>query len=298
MHFLTSPVVIGTLPAGKSVVVTYTVMVNVGTTAPTISNQGTVSGSNFSNVLTDRSQRGRHDPTVTQVQQPPTVVNIAQSVNEDAVLTFSAAIFDAGFVDPNEAPNAAMDILQSVQITSLPTNGTLNVALNAIIPRASLGTLTYTPNSNYNGSDSFGWNGSDGTVFAASPALVNITVNPVNDVPSFTKGSDQTVLEDAAAQTVPGWATNISPGPADESGQVVDFIVTNNNNPLFSVQPAVSATGTLTYTPALNANGTAIVSVRIHDNGGTTPGVDTSAIQTFNINVTAVNDEPTLNAIR
>ena len=44
-----------------------------------------------------------------------------------------------------------------------------NVALNAIIPRASLGTLTYTPNSDYNGSDSFGWNGSDGTVFAAAP---------------------------------------------------------------------------------------------------------------------------------
>ena len=129
------------------------------------------------------------------------------------------------------------------------------------ILRANIGTLTYTPNPDYNGPDSFGWNGSDGTAFAASGALVNITVNPVNDVPSFTKGADQTVLEDAGAQTVPGWATNISPGPANESSQVVDFIVTNNNNPLFSVQPAVSATGTLTYTPALNANGTAIVSV-------------------------------------
>ena len=299
MHFLTSPVVIGTLPAGKSVVVTYTVTINVGTTAPTISNQGTVSGSNFSNVLTDDpTVAGGANPTVTQVQQPPVVANIAQSVNEDAVLTFSAAMFDAGFSDPNQAPNAAMDILQSVQITSLPTNGSLNVALNTIIPRASLNTLTYTPNSNYNGADSFGWNGSDGTVFAASGALVNLTVNPVNDVPSFTKGPDQTVLEDAGAQTVPGWATNISPGPANESSQVVDFIVTNNNNPLFSVQPAVSATGQLTYTPALNANGTAIVSVRIHDDGGVlNGGVDTSAIQTFNINVTAVNDAPTLDAI-
>ena len=102
MHFLTSPVVIGTLPAGKSVVVTYTVMVNVGTTAPTISNQGTVSGSNFANVLTDDpTVAGTANPTVTQVQQPPTVANIAPSVNEDAVLTFSAAMFDAGFSDPN-----------------------------------------------------------------------------------------------------------------------------------------------------------------------------------------------------
>jgi hypothetical protein len=31
---------------------------------------------------------------------------------------------------------------------------------------------------------------------------------------------------------------------AGEVGQLVDFIVTNDNNPIFSVQPAVSATGT------------------------------------------------------
>ena len=234
MHFLSTAVTIPTLPPSKSVVITYMVNIPVSS-APTFSNQGTVTANGGINVLTDDpTVAGTANPTVTQVQQPPTVANIAQSVNEDAVLTFTAAMFDAGFSDPNQAPNAAMDILQSVQITSLPTNGTLNVALNAIIPRASLGTLTYTPNPDYNGSDSFGWNGSDGTVFAASPALVNITVNPVNDVPSFTKGPDQTVLEDAGAQTVRGWATNISPGPANESGQAVDFIVTNNNNPLFS----------------------------------------------------------------
>ena len=223
MHFLTSPVVIGTLPAGKSVVVTYTVMVNVGTTAPTISNQGTVSGSNFANVLTDDpNAAGSANPTVTRVQQPPTVANIAPSVNEDAILTFAAANFDAGFSDPNS--DAPADILQILRITSLPANGDLKLGAAIIttvptdVARASIGTLTYTPDPDYNGPDSFGWNGSDGTAFAASGALVNITVNPVNDVPSFTKGPDQTVLEDAGAQTVVGWATNISPGPANESG--------------------------------------------------------------------------------
>ena len=40
------------------------------------------------------------------------------------------------------------------------------------------------------------------------------------------------------------------------------------------------------------------MTVRIHDDGGTANGgVDTSADQTFTITVTAVNDEPTLNAI-
>ena len=67
---------------------------------------------------------------------------------------------------------------------------------------------------------------------------------------------------------------------------MVDFIVTNNNNGLFSVQPAVSASGTLTYTGATGMDGVATVSVRIHDNGGTASGgVDTSAIQTFTITV-------------
>src|SRR5207302_58624 len=119
-----------------------------------------------------------------------------------------------------------------------------------------------------------------------STATSTITVTAVNDPPSFTKGADQTVNEDSGAQSVSNWATAISAGPADESGQMLNFIVTNNNNALFSTQPAVSATGVLTYTTATNTTGTASVNVRIHDNGGTTNGgVDTSAIQTFNITV-------------
>ena len=75
-------------------------------------------------------------------------------------------------------------------------------------------------------------------------------------------------------------------GTGERKGQAVDFIVTNNNNALFSVQPGVSPDGTLAYTPAANAYGVATVTVRIHDNGGTdNGGVDTSAAQTFTITV-------------
>src|SRR5438094_898907 len=120
-----------------------------------------------------------------------------------------------------------------------------------------------------------------------------ITVTAVNDAPSFTKGADQTVNEDSGLHTVAGWATAISAGPSDESGQTMDFIVTNNNAGLFSGQPAVAANGTLTYTSAPNANGSATVYVKIHDNGGTANGgADTSATQSFTITVTAVNDAP------
>ena len=121
----------------------------------------------------------------------------------------------------------------------------------------------------------------------------SITVNPVNDVPSFVKGANQTVNEDAGAQSVSGWATSISKGPANESGQAVDFIVSNDNTPLFSVQPAIAANGTLTYTPAPNASGAATVTVQIHDDGGTNNGgVNTSAAQTFTITVDPLNDAP------
>ena len=115
----------------------------------------------------------------------------------------------------------------------------------------------------------------------------------MNQAPTFTKGGDVTVLEDAGAQAIPGWATAITSGPGDPS-QALNFIVTNGNNPLFSAQPAVNALGALTFTTAPNKNGSAMVTISLHDDGGTAnSGTDTSATQTFTINVTAVNDAPT-----
>ena len=57
-----------------------------------------------------------------------------------------------------------------------------------------------------------------------------ITVNAVNDEPSFVKGADQTINEDAAAQNIVGWATSINKGAANESAQILTFTVTNDNN--------------------------------------------------------------------
>ncbi len=114
-----------------------------------------------------------------------------------------------------------------------------------------------------------------------------------NVAPSFVGGGDVSVQEDAGAQSVAAWATNISVGAAWETKQTLDFIVTNSNAALFSAQPAVSAAGTLTFTPAANANGTATVVVRLHDDGGVgLSGADTSAAQTFVISVASVSDAP------
>ncbi|HEX4607562.1 MAG TPA: Ig-like domain-containing protein, partial [Urbifossiella sp.] len=79
-----------------------------------------------------------------------------------------------------------------------------------------------------------------------------------------------------------------------------NFVVTTDDDALFAPGglPAVDpATGTLTYTPAVDAFGTAHVSVRLHDDGGTLRGgQDTSAAQTFAITINLVNHAPAFTA--
>ena len=166
---------------------------------------------------------------------------------------------------------------------------------------AANGTLTYTPADNANGiatvtlSLSDNGDAANGGGDTSASQSFTITVTPVNDAPSFSKGVNQTVLEDAGATTVTGWATDINKGPADESGQSLNFILSNDNNSLFDVQPAVDATsGDLTFTPKANANGSAIVTITLQDSGGTANlgDADTSGEFTFTINVTPVNDAP------
>ena len=128
-------------------------------------------------------------------------------------------------------------------MTSLPANGALKlnstpVTLNQEILAGDIGGLSFTPAADYNGAASFNWNASDPITYAGAGATVNISLAPVNDAPSFTKGADQAVLKDTGTHTLPGWATGIVAGPPNESTQTLTFTVTNDNNPLFSVQPA------------------------------------------------------------
>src|SRR5829696_8735188 len=169
-------------------------------------------------------------------------------------------------------------------------------------------TRNFTPAANFNGTVNIEYTPTDrgdpDNCITANPPCaaakisdqktMSVTVDAVNDAPSFTKGPDQTKDEDAGAQTVDGWATAISVGP-NESGQTVDFQVTNDNNGVFAAggQPSVTPKGTLTYAPAADKNGSATVTVKAKDSAGTeNGGVDESGEQTFKINVAAVNDAP------
>ena len=202
------------------------------------------------------------------------------STNEDTQLVIA---FDGGDTST----------ITSVTATSSDAGVVPNDSAHlSVVMTGSTGALTINPAANVSGPTNITvtinrTGGPESRTFL-------LTVNPVNDVPSFTKGVNQTVLEDAGAQTVNGWATSISAGPADESSQILTFQITGNTNAsLFSAGPAVSSTGTLTYTPAANANGSATITVNLKDDGGTANGgVDTSASQTFTITVNAVNDVP------
>jgi large repetitive protein len=181
-------------------------------------------------------------------------------------------------------------------VATAPTAGTTS---NLTSTGPTTATIDYTPNPNRNGSDSFTVTGSDGQGPSA-PATIAITVTPVNDAPSFTAGADQAVAEDAGPQTVTGWATAISAGPADEAAQTVSFtvsVVSTTGNLAFTTAPAVAPNGTLTFTPQNTTSGIATVSVVAVDSGGTANGgVDTSAAQTFSINVAAINHAPSFTA--
>src|SRR5437588_2365073 len=55
--------------------------------------------------------------------------------------------------------------------------------------------------------------------------------------------ADQTVNEDAGAQTAAAWATLVKADPVNENGQTLTFSVTDNTNAaLFAAGPAISAT--------------------------------------------------------
>ncbi len=251
---------------------------------------------------------------VTPVNDAP--VNVkpgAQTTLEDTSLTFSTGGGNAISVSDVDAGSGNLQVdlgvshglltLSGTAGLTVTGNGTAAVELTGTVADidAALNGLVFAPAANFNGAgadtltittNDLGNTGTGGAQSDTDTVTINIT--PVNDAPSFTVGANQLVNEDSGAHTVANFATGLSAGPADEFGQTLNFIVSNNNAAMFLVAPSISSTGTLTYTTAANYSGTATVTVQIHDNGGTANGgVDTSAAQTFVIDASPIADTPT-----
>jgi len=98
---------------------------------------------------------------------PPVADNDAYGVDEDTTLTVAAPGVLDGDTDPDGDPLTAV-------LDTGPSQGTLT--LNAS------GSFTYTPNTDFNGTDAFTYHANDGTN-DSNVATVTITVNPLNDAP-------------------------------------------------------------------------------------------------------------------
>src|SRR5215204_2004982 len=223
---------------------------------------------------------------VKAVNDAPVASDDTKSTNEDTPLVFAARQLLG-----NDDPGPANESGQTLTVTAV------DQAVNGQVSLGTNGDITFTPDADFNGQASFEYTVCDnGSPSECSEmiSIVNVRGSPLNDAPSFTAGANQTVAEDSGPHSIPGWASGISTGPADESDQQLTFEVTNNTNTdLFATQPSVAANGTLNYALAADKNGGAVVTVRLKDNGGiANGGADTSAKQTFTISVSAVNDAP------
>jgi VCBS repeat-containing protein len=201
----------------------------------------------------------------------PTAVADGYSVTEDGSLT----------------PGAGTGVLAN---DDDPDNDAMTAVLGAGPSHAQTfdlnedGSFTYVPEPDFNGEDSFTYHATDGTL-SSGTVTVTITVNAVNDAPSFVSGGDVSwnAADGAFSQA---WATG-SAGPANESAQTLTYTANADllGALLFSSQPGISSDGTLSFTPN-GLHGTASVTVHVEDNGGTANGgVDASGDQTFTITI-------------
>ncbi|QRD53658.1 tandem-95 repeat protein (plasmid) [Pseudosulfitobacter pseudonitzschiae] len=188
----------------------------------------------------------------------PVAGNDFVTINEDGVIN--------GNVGDDTSDADGDTLTHSVEAGDGASNGT--VVMNAD------GTYTYTPNADFNGTDSFTYTVKDGKG-GVDTATVNVTVTAVNDAPVAQDGIVATTAEDnsvsgsVASSDVDGGAPTYS-----VSGNPANGSVTMNPN------------GTYTYTPNDDFNGSDSFEYTVNDGKG---GVDTA---TVNITVTAVDDAP------
>ena len=220
--------------------------------------------------------------TVTPVNDAPTfTAGGSQTVLEDAG---AQSLQWATAISPGPADESAQTVAFNL------TND--NNALFSTQPSLTTGgVLSYTPAANANGTATVTVNAQDngGTAFGGqdtTTATFTITVTAVNDAPTITPIAAQTTDEDTGPQVAS--VTTIAAGPANESAQSLNISASVDHPEYFDPagQPTIDASGTLTYTPATGAYGTATVTLTVSDNGGTANGgVDTTST-TFTITLT------------
>ena len=144
------------------------------------------------------------------------------------------------------------------------SNGILNV---------DGGLVTYSPNANFNGSDSFTYQVTDG-LLVSNIAMVEITIESVNDIPLIISEAQTTATEDIE------YTYQVIVVDPDHSS--FNFIFDNAPSGM-----QVSATGLITWTPLEGVTTSGQVTLTVSDG-------ELSSSEVFEISVTQVDDTPVI----
>ena len=228
-----------------------------------------------------------------------TEIHAASALDSDSLPVVIGAVAAAGLGlavaaggggSSNKAPTVAAtaavttaeDTAAKVTVAGTdPDNDTLTYtaagAKSGAVSGGTGGVFTYTPNANFNGTDSFTVTVSDGKLTATQ--TVNVTVTAANDAPTV-----------AATQTVAGTedtAAKVTVAGADvDTGDTLTYTAAAAKNGTVTGGTG----GVFTYTPNANFSGTDTFAVTVKDAAGAT------ATQTVTVNVAGVNDAPTVAA--
>ena len=197
------------------------------------------------------------------IDHPPVGVSDAYTLNEDSSLSVAAPGILGNDSDPDGQPLTA-------QLVVGQAHGTLTFNAN--------GSFTYTPPANYNGPDEFWYQVTDGT-FVSDPVVVTLTVNPVNDAP--VAGNDSYSVNEDNVLTVA--ASGVLANDSDIDSPTLSAVPLSGPS---HGTISLNASGSFTYTPNANYNGSDSFSYKVSD------GSLDSNVATVSITVNAVNDAP------
>ena len=203
---------------------------------------------------------------VLPVDDPPVARDDAVEVGEDGSVAINVPANDSD-------PDGNLD-LTSVAVVSGPSHG-------AVIVDPITGIVTYEPDENFYGTDTFTYRicDSDGV---CDTATVTVEVNPVDDPP--VAGDDRSTVPEDGSVTI-----NVPDNDSDPDGNL-DItsvsIVSQPPNGTVTVDPV---TGAITYEPNENFNGTDTFSYQICDSDGVCD------VASVTVNVTPVDDPPVAN---
>jgi len=224
--------------------------------------------------------------TVSAVDDAPVVVDSTFVIDEDQVIDITLTASD---VDDED--------LFIWAVAADPSNGKVEIQdQTATIPTLSK-TIRYTPNTNYDGTDSFTYFVRNQNEQVSNVATISFTINPVNDGP-IANNLTMTVDEDWTGATVTIKGDNN--GATDPEGDAITYYIVDapSNGSIYNDAgggipdgDALAAGDELTsgltiYNPDTNYNGTDTFTFKGND--GTLDG-NTATVQ---ITVSPVNDAP------